>query len=497
MSESLQTLKGKYQLSLASVRELQHENELKDEKIARIQEEHIQLEKSVKTLCETILKKGREKEGEQAWFKLSLSKMIVLAQTSIEEYFPSVTGSINKLIASNSGYVEKIIQLQEELKQKNEEIKRLTLIQKAAAKSTDPATPEESKPAPVPKISIEEEQGDGIAAFVGESIDAYADGGMVMEFPQNIPIKNSKATKDKSKKFVQRAAANKADKIQELAESLTIQQKIAIEILGKTGLSLVPQMKEYMKKAMPDSRECRVTAGLNTSCIETGPDSKKYDTGNYLFEKKCANVPGNNKLNVYRLTQIGSDVYKYLFKEDPVESEMTIILKNHSSIEHGFGIVNVAKEIINSKYIGNMNADVQYLTRGKEFSVKTGENTSYIPDIVIKYKGKNGRDILEYIEYETGKGNTKEDFMKKCNKIASFTNIIYIIIPSEEIKTTVLDKINYWKDAVMKSNEWPGQGSSIEVKLLTYYGLKSQSDVKHFRDIKWDTITVNKRRERK
>lgn len=67
--------------------------------------------------------------------------MIVLAQTSIEEYFPSVTGSINKLIASNSGYVEKIIQLQEELKQKNEEIKRLTLIQKAAAKSTDPAPP--------------------------------------------------------------------------------------------------------------------------------------------------------------------------------------------------------------------------------------------------------------------------------------------------------------------------------------------------------------------
>ena len=31
MSESLQTLKGKYQLSLASVRELQHENELKDD----------------------------------------------------------------------------------------------------------------------------------------------------------------------------------------------------------------------------------------------------------------------------------------------------------------------------------------------------------------------------------------------------------------------------------------------------------------------------------
>ena len=49
----------------------------------------------------------------------------------------------------------------------------------------------------------------------------------------------------------------------------------------------------------------------------------------------------------------------------------------------------------------------------------------------------------------------------------------------------------------MKSDEWPGQGSSIEVKLLTYYGLKTQSDAKHFRDIKWDTITVNKRRERK
>ena len=83
-----------------------------------------------------------------------------------------------------------------------------------------------------------------------------------------------------------------------------------------------------------------------------------------------------------------------------------------------------------------MDADVVYMTRAKEYTVKTGENSSYIPDIVIVYKGKNGQEYREYYEYETAKCQGK-DFFAKCNKMASFTRFINIIVPGKPEKEII------------------------------------------------------------
>ena len=89
MADSYQVLKGKYAMALSSIRELEQERDTARHQIKKLQDERAQLDKSTKYLCETILKKEREKQGETPWFKLPLPEMIAEAQVSLENYFPS------------------------------------------------------------------------------------------------------------------------------------------------------------------------------------------------------------------------------------------------------------------------------------------------------------------------------------------------------------------------------------------------------------------------
>ena len=96
-SYSYQVLRGKYELAISSIHELEQERDDAKIQLKKLQDEHAQLDKNTKYLCETILKKEREKKGETPWFKLPLPKMIAEAQTSLENYFPSM----EKLYNSN------------------------------------------------------------------------------------------------------------------------------------------------------------------------------------------------------------------------------------------------------------------------------------------------------------------------------------------------------------------------------------------------------------
>ena len=62
MADSLQVLKGKYEMALSSIRELEQERDIANHKISKMQEERAKQDKSTKYLCETILKKEKEKE---------------------------------------------------------------------------------------------------------------------------------------------------------------------------------------------------------------------------------------------------------------------------------------------------------------------------------------------------------------------------------------------------------------------------------------------------
>ena len=76
MADSYQVLKGKYEMALSSIRELEQERDIANHKISKMQEERAKQDKSTKYLCETILKKEKEKKGEVPWFKLDLPDMI-------------------------------------------------------------------------------------------------------------------------------------------------------------------------------------------------------------------------------------------------------------------------------------------------------------------------------------------------------------------------------------------------------------------------------------
>ena len=115
MADSLQVLKGKYEMALSSIRELEQERDIANHKISKMQEERAKQDKSTKYLCETILKKEKEKEGEVPWFKLDLPDMIAEAQISIENYFPSMEKLYKKLIEYNGERTETIAKLNQDI----------------------------------------------------------------------------------------------------------------------------------------------------------------------------------------------------------------------------------------------------------------------------------------------------------------------------------------------------------------------------------------------
>lgn len=62
MAESYSVLYGKYQRALVSIRELEQERDFYDQQLDELKQSYTMIEKNTKTLCETILKKEREKK---------------------------------------------------------------------------------------------------------------------------------------------------------------------------------------------------------------------------------------------------------------------------------------------------------------------------------------------------------------------------------------------------------------------------------------------------
>ena len=121
-------------------------------------------------------------------------------------------------------------------------------------------------------------------------------------------------------------------------------------------------------------------------------------------------------------------------------------------------------------YIKNLKAEVVYLTRDKEHTVKTGPNTAYIPDIVILIN-KDGKQQKRYIEYETGKCSDT-DFYAKCNKIASFSKFINIVVPKNEAKEEVIRRIEKWRNEITKDGAEFPRKDQIKIRISTYLELR-------------------------
>lgn len=524
MADSYQVLKGKYAMALSSIRELEQERDTARQQIQKLQEERTQLDKSTKYLCETILKKEREKKGETPWFKLPLPEMIAEAQISLENYFPSMQKLYERLIRSNGERTETIAQLNMKLDKIQESHKKELETQAAykdkiietlkeklktgrldddeiskvvsTVKKTDKIEKIDFDSIDSSSIAFSEDDSDDLYEAVQESASAFHENkefqGRIKKSP---PVRNSSKTKEETKKAVEKASQKQTSEAAAASKKLKDAQKLTIRILGETGASCMPDITAYADKNFPDDPvESRITTGMQFLIKK-----ERWKPGEWPGELveviKCP-VPGSSNFCLYRLSDLGKDVYRYLFSKEPAEPEMDAITRNHGTLEHGYGIKKTAELIMNCKFVKNLQADIVYMTRAKDYMIKTGEKSSYIPDIVLVYKGKNGTEYKEYYEYETT--NCKPtDFYAKCSKIASFSRTINILVSGKEEKETILKELEEWKKICLEK-EFPFKWERpVEGRVLTYNELKNQSSISDIRQLEWTKVTISKPRPRK
>ena len=511
MADSFQVLKNKYEMALASIRELEQERNAALNQVEELQKSRAQIDKSTKYLCETIFKKEKEGENEKAWFKLSLSEMIDKAQISLENYFPTVKKECTEMLYINKDRTKKIKELNAEI-EKNEKLYKEQLkeqrdykdqvIEKLknklkSGKMDDEGIEDVIGSVKKPKmadidtsdIEFEEENEDNLGEAVEESAPVFNRTKLDENAgPRGIGAVNSNKTKNVTKDVIGKMSKEKEKELGIIAKTLKDGVRQTIYVMGKSGQCDGESIKRAGNKLYPDDP---IESRIHTSLYILVNKDKWHELWpDYIVEKIACPTPRAPKYCIYHLTSLGEDLYRFLFNEDPAEPEMHAILSHHGTLEHGYGIKVTAEAMRESSYIEKMQAEVIYMTRRKDHTIKLEDGKEYIPDIIVSYKNKDGKECKDYFEYETGKCKGT-DFFAKCYKIASFSRYINIIVPTADAKKIILKELEDWKENVLKK-EYSFKFPRIEGRVMTWKELNDQKSAEHLHKLKWDQVTISK-----
>ena len=499
MADNYAVLYSKYQRSMVAVSDLEQQRDRYQKELDRMTKESKQIEKNVRTLCETILKKDRETGdgSREVWFRKSLLELVADAQDSLERYFPGIEGMLRSLLEHNEQRTKMIAELKRQLKDSESkaeerysemEKRKDAVIEKLSdqLKSGNGQEVEEidalvdqSKQELVDLdmplndgVSFHVEDDDDISDDVGEAAEALFD--MDEAVLKKVPkINFSEKTKRKIKEKIGDVIEIKAAEVQAQAEKLDDIQKLLIGVIGDTGYS---QRNDIYEEALKRNPNIKSESRIKTALYGLRGDIKQGKNVIYVIIdiRKCP-VPGSGNFNVYSLTNFGKTLYRFLFGKEPHEAEMDVVIRHHGTLEHGYGILKTAEMISEMAFVRNSGAKVISLTRRKDYAIKTKDNSSYIPDIILIQKMKD-EEQRRYLEYETGKC-TKSDFFAKCNKIASFSRYLNFIVPNQEVKNYLLGEIEEWKEQILAPGAFPGKGT-IHIRVATYDELK-KGDSRH------------------
>ena len=216
--------------------------------------------------------------------------------------------------------------------------------------------------------------------------------------------------------------------------------------MGKTGVSLYPEILKYL-----------LDKGYTESKVKTAiAKLEQYKVINGELVKTAKIKRG---VKVYELTsEIGRLLYKEKSGLNAVESERSKVIKDHDNLVHGYSILETAKTLETLGYL-----DVSYSRKNN--SIPIGQNKYYIPDII----GLNPiTKQKEYFEVEFGNHNTM-NFDEKLTKANLIARNLRFVVPSEIIKTNILNKVNHWKATSI------AQKSTMKISIATITDLENKN----------------------
>lgn len=150
---------------------------------------------------------------------------------------------------------------------------------------------------------------------------------------------------------------------------------------------------------------------------------------------KADNVStGYRRFQIFQFTQKGEEMFKAKFNQEPVESEIDQIIRDHDNVVHGYTIKDACELLLEAHRCKEAIMDRQ------KVSIKLPNSETYIPDIVATKE--DGQKM--YIEVELG-NTPQKDFNNKCRKMFAVTKDLYFITDVEETLRKKLEgQISMW-----------------------------------------------------
>lgn len=512
----------------------QEKNELKKQMQDMVASNQ-KVKKDVENLCTLIITKSKGTKDEKPEFKMSLEQRIEAASVAADTYFSSLkdeiesTKSAAREMLSRTKERTKQIANQtkeiEELKIKNKEAKgaaenaikefigivgdrvdvgRITGEQYEKIVNTSLASIRDKYGISIPvspyTARVKVEQSDNVSYYEGETGKNARDESTMQNNSPGDPLQDSSTPGNSSshgentdenrqggeKKpvavtFPEEMEDEDKNEVIKLADALTNNDRLIIRAMGESGLSKSSDIGRVINNSK------------DTVAISTLNGRLKYLNERGLIQTGKANIPNPRTCtltNIYRLSNTGQKAYQYLFGDEPKKSEWTVLVENHSSLDHGYGIKATAIMLRDSEWLkekaGKEKPNVFAFTRRKEFEIhvpcKMGEteNPVYVPDIVILYKSpKTGRMRRMCFEYETG-ACSDQDMVDKLNKAACVLREVYFVTPTEDIATATAKKIKAWRSQVDSHPDYPYLPIRIHITACTRF---SKSSKKPFTEI--------------
>lgn len=491
MSAETNMLRAKYNRTIAYNMELEQKvRETRDE-LSALEKKYKHLDECTRTLCEEVLKKEREqgsldKKGRD-WGAMPTLELIEMAKGYVADNF----GYWKDRLTDAYEMYKKRGEMIEKLKAEIKELKADAGNDKDAGvepKDGDKNNHRFENNKSVGKTGTDENIGNkkkGVGGKGGRFADAIGveiDNAEIIEEDADISENQQallnrvrseftgngkksglnakpapgriKAEEERQKQRAQELKEDTKEKAEKILDQMTQIQLQALCIICENKESTLSDTRELTGEATGSGK------GTVNTCL-------KELTALGLVSANTISIPGKPKVTIVTATALGKEAYRQKTGKEPVESEAETLVREHSTLEHGYGIKAVAEMLEQSDFFKRRNAKVSYINGRKPISSAREKGVSIIPDITVEIENQPPM----YIEYETN-STTAEDFYHKCNKYLAASNKMYIVVRNQTELEETVKRVEDWIAKTKKEGR-AGKAEGFQIMIGAYKSLEA------------------------
>lgn len=440
--DSDRSYRDSYLRAITRVKELQETMKQKEAQYALQEREEKITEDITRSLCELILAKDRResKLGDAySWRRFSTRELVQKTISSykdqeshstkmMETVFNALSSRRKEndlLRAENERVIANQVNLTDRIEENKFNLDQATATQRYLEEHKDKINSEFIKGYNRGEIDLVMESDDedtiiGNLCDHARELSKAADKAKLEKYSERakrVLVKNSPAQQEEQQKIISETMTDDFAEYEELTNNLNEDEWAVIETIGRTGESRAPQ----------------ITAAINGKINITRVGQRLLDSG--ILEREKAPSPISSRNSYWKLSFLGRRIYGKKYGTEPAPAECDLIVQEHRTLEHGYGIKACYDVLMSVK-----DRYKQISMFNKKRPLKLSDGHTLEPDILLI--GNNG--ALEIIEYELGTHNQK-NFNLKMNRICRIVMTINIIAPSDIVIRDVLKKeIDYW-----------------------------------------------------